>query len=181
EIELAQMREHRRGADGRVTGELHLRPGREDAHAQRRENESRLREVELARDRLHRAVRKSLRVRKDAELIAAERLVGEDVGDDEALHNLPPCCAERFSVSVSSRWAPGRRRSSIPRLRRIASSFSRATTARTPSTASSGGTSPGGWQARWASRSHSSARGRNRPATIRANSTRNRSFSPTPR
>ena len=83
-------REHPARADGRVAGERHLARGGEDAHAsgalrpRGRQEEGRLREVHLARDRLHLGAAEPLRVEDDGQRIAAEDTVGEDVDLREA-------------------------------------------------------------------------------------------------
>ena len=83
-------REHPARADGRVAGERHLARGGEDAHARRalrprgRQEEGRLREVHLPRDRLHLGVAEIIRVEDDGQRIAAEDTVREDVDLGEA-------------------------------------------------------------------------------------------------
>ena len=75
-------------------GERQLARGREDPDPDvgvlrlRREHEHRLGEVHLLRERLHRQRVEIARVGEDGELVARERRVGEDVGDDvaEAAH-----------------------------------------------------------------------------------------------
>ena len=73
------------GADRRVSGKGHLEPGREDAQAGpmlgvlRGQDEHRLREVELARDLLHRGRVEAVCVQHHGERIAGEAGVGEDV------------------------------------------------------------------------------------------------------
>ena len=77
-------------AEGRVAGERQLVGGREDAYPYvgilglRREHEDRLREVHLlARACIVERVEVT-GVGEDRELVAGERLVGEDIGDDVA-------------------------------------------------------------------------------------------------
>ena len=67
-----QLGRRREDADPRVT----VRLGRQ--------HEDGLREVHLARERLHRLVVDVARIREDGELVAGQRRVGEDVGDDVA-------------------------------------------------------------------------------------------------
>ncbi len=74
-----------------MAGEGQLRARREDAHAARvgrirgREDERRLRVVELARDVLQPVLGDAGGVGEDGELVAAEQLVGEDVGGQVAV------------------------------------------------------------------------------------------------
>ncbi len=83
----AQLGQQRAGSDGGMTGEGKLGRGREDAHARgvrgilRLQDEGGLRQVELARDRLHAAGIQAVRVEHDGERIAAEALAGEHVED----------------------------------------------------------------------------------------------------
>ncbi len=100
-------REHPARADGRMAGERHLPRGREDAHARgavrprRRQEEGRLGQVHLPRDRLHLRVAESRRVEHDGQRIAAEHAVGEDVDLDEAVlaHRAPGQRPVRRSIS----------------------------------------------------------------------------------
>ena len=90
-VHTAHACEHRGGADGGMSGELHLALRRKDAHVGGvlwilgRQDEGGLGEVELARDRLHGAVGDAAAVGKDRELVAGEGAVGEDVGDEETV------------------------------------------------------------------------------------------------
>ena len=74
-----------------MAGERHLARGSEDADAGRalrprgRQEEGRLREVHLARNRLHLGVAEIIRVEDDGQRIAAEDTVGEDVDLGEAV------------------------------------------------------------------------------------------------
>ena len=86
---LERRRQHPGGAETRMPGERKLGPGREDADPDRaallrRQDEGRLREADLERERLHRLLVDRPRVREDGELVPLERAVGEDVGDDVA-------------------------------------------------------------------------------------------------
>ena len=75
-------------ADGRMPSERHFEFRREDAHPPRmrrilrRENERRLRVVELPRDRLQRLGRQPLGAEHHGQLVAGERFGGEDVAGD---------------------------------------------------------------------------------------------------
>src|SRR5437016_6379557 len=77
-----------------MTGEGQLDLGGEDAHAAemprvlRRQHEGRFGEVELARERLHRALAEPAGVGEHGELVSTERLLGENVADHE-FHGLP--------------------------------------------------------------------------------------------
>ena len=83
---------HRRqdvaGADVGMAGERDLVLAGEDAHAGmmprvlRRQDEGRLRQVELGGDRLHLRIRQAGCVRQHGQGIAGEALVGEDVDGD---------------------------------------------------------------------------------------------------
>ena len=66
-----------------------------------RQHEHRLREADLQGEALHRLLAEPARVREDGELVALERCVGEDVGDDVALrqHGLTLPGVEPVSVS----------------------------------------------------------------------------------
>src|SRR5204862_7857866 len=81
-------------ADGRMTGKRQRGRGGEDAHpAQmprvlRRQHEGRFGEVELAGERLHRALAEAAGVGEHGELVSTERLLGENVADHE-FHGLP--------------------------------------------------------------------------------------------
>src|SRR6185369_8969416 len=54
-----------------------------------RQDEGRFREVELARDHLHRLRADPASIGQDRQLVAAERLVGEYVEDHEVVAHLP--------------------------------------------------------------------------------------------
>jgi hypothetical protein len=83
--------EDRCRADGGMPRKGELRLGREDPDARRvarvarRQDERRLGEIELARERLHRRLRDARGVGEYRQLVARERPVGEDVCDDETL------------------------------------------------------------------------------------------------
>ena len=87
--ELERRAEHERRAEARVAGERELVPRREDPDPHgpalaRRQHEDGLGEAELERERLHRQLVEVARVGEDGELVARERRVGEDVGEDVA-------------------------------------------------------------------------------------------------
>ena len=90
ERDLADRRQHVRRAHRRVAGEWQLGAGGEDPHAPgvrligRRVDERRLRKVELACDVLQPVLGDAAGVGEDRERIAAERLIGEDVGGQVA-------------------------------------------------------------------------------------------------
>src|SRR5687767_12756551 len=91
-----------------MTGERQLGSRREDAHPRRvrrlfgRQHEYRLRQVELAGDRLHGGAVEALRIEYHGERIAGERPLGKDVEDMvAALHGLLP----ELRLGLSS--APG--------------------------------------------------------------------------
>jgi hypothetical protein len=75
------------GTQRRVTGKRHFEGGRKDAHALRCarlaavENERRFRQIELKRECLHRGGIQPLPVFEDAQRIAAERRLREDIED----------------------------------------------------------------------------------------------------
>ena len=77
------------GANHRVTGKRKLDLRREDPQPKvrirclRRQDERGFREVHLVGRALHLLIRQSPRVGEDCELIAGERRLGKDVGDDE--------------------------------------------------------------------------------------------------
>ena len=82
-------REHERRPEHRMPGERKLERRREDADpgvpvARGRVDEDGLGEVDLARQRLEPFLGDLARVGEDGELVAGERNVGEDVGDDVA-------------------------------------------------------------------------------------------------
>ncbi len=86
---LHRCGEHEGSPEDRVSGERDLPRRREDANARVparlwREHERRLREVELAREGEHLLVGEAARIGEDAELVAGERAVGEDVDEVEA-------------------------------------------------------------------------------------------------
>ena len=78
-----------RGAHGRMPRERHLHLGGEDAHPRRplrrlgRSQKHRFGQVHLARHLLHQLRRQMCRVREDAERVAAEGLLREDVEGSE--------------------------------------------------------------------------------------------------
>ncbi len=85
--ELERRTEHERRAEGRVPGERELLERREDpdtdvALALCRQHEDRLREADLERERLHRRLVEAAGIGEDSQLVAGQRRVGEDVGDD---------------------------------------------------------------------------------------------------
>ena len=87
--QLQRRAEHERRAEARVPGERELVLRREDPNPHRpalprRQHEDGLGEAELERQRLHRQLVEVARVGEDGELVAGERRVGEDVGDDVA-------------------------------------------------------------------------------------------------
>jgi hypothetical protein len=72
-----------------MPGEGELAHRREDPHASVpvalcAVDEHGLREVHLAGERLEQLLRDLARIREDGELVAGQRAVGEDVGDDVA-------------------------------------------------------------------------------------------------
>ncbi len=86
--------EQHRGAHGRMAGKRQFALGREDAQARamrgilRRQHEHRLRQIELARDRLHRRGVEAIALQHDGKRIAGKAPVGEDVeGDKAAFHD----------------------------------------------------------------------------------------------
>ena len=81
-----------------MPGERKLGLRREDADPHRpallgREHERRLREPDLERERLHRFLVERARVGEHGELVALERPIGEDIGDDvaQAVHDVSLC------------------------------------------------------------------------------------------
>ena len=100
--ELERRPEHERGAERRVPGERELARGREDADPDvptgpGRQNEDRLREAELERERLHRRLVQIACVREHRQLVARQRHVGEDVREHVAKR------AHRPSLDVQRR------------------------------------------------------------------------------
>ena len=86
---LERLREHPRRTENGMSCEAHLFGRIEDPDARRatllgRQQERRLREVHLPRERLHQVRVDLTRVREHRELIAGECRVGEDVDDDVA-------------------------------------------------------------------------------------------------
>ena len=83
-----------------------------------RQDERRLRQVELHRQRLHLLVGQPARVGKHRERIAAEAPVGEHIDGDELIsrHDGPRCCVHSSSSSTSMRRGSSARqsRSSAP-------------------------------------------------------------------
>jgi hypothetical protein len=89
-LERERRAEDERGAQNRVTGERHLDRGGEDPDlrvpvALGLVDEHRLGEVHLLRNRLQRVLGNLARVREDGDLVALQRRVREDVGDDIAV------------------------------------------------------------------------------------------------
>ena len=85
ELDRADRRENVRGAYRWVTGKRELAPRGKDSYSARilrigrREDESRFRVIELARDLWHKLGSDPRRIGKDRELITAEQVIGEDV------------------------------------------------------------------------------------------------------
>ena len=105
---VQQVAHHVRRAQRRMPGEGHLERGREDAHARRRErgrqHERGLGEVELQCQRLHGRRVELAGVLEDAQRVAAEGALGEDVDDAIAqVHPAASTCAT--SVRAASRNA----------------------------------------------------------------------------
>jgi hypothetical protein len=104
ELDLAELhrpREHVRGAEHRMAGERQLRRGREDANARMRvvlgrEHEDGLGVVHLLRELLHQVVVDVATVGEDGQLVAGQRLVGEDVGNDVAERSHTGSLRRRF-------------------------------------------------------------------------------------
>src|SRR5205085_2303957 len=100
-------------ADGRMTRERQLPAGREDAQARpvvsilRREDEHRLGEVELARDRLHGGGVEPFRIEHDGERVAGERPAREDVEGREAAGHAGAYALDRgISISMTrGQWS----------------------------------------------------------------------------
>ncbi len=96
-----RRRQADRRADGRVAGEGKLARRREDAHARRmrrvlgRQHEDRLRQIELARDRLHRLAVETLGIEHDGERVPGKRPVGEYVEDFVAAFHVSSSNASR--------------------------------------------------------------------------------------
>ena len=87
--ELERRGEDERRTERRVAGERELGRRGEDPDPRvtallRRQHEHGLGEVDLARERLEQLLGDLARVGEDGELVARERRVGEDVGDDVA-------------------------------------------------------------------------------------------------
>ena len=105
--QLQRRAEDERGAEARVPGERNLVPRREDADADgaafaRRQHEDGLGEPELERQLLHRQLVEVARVGEDGELVARERPVGEDVGEDVAkrTHRSQPTAAPMIGTQM---------------------------------------------------------------------------------
>jgi hypothetical protein len=87
--ETVAQREQHRGADGRMAGKRQLARRREDPRPRpvsgvvRRQHEYRLRQVELARHRLHRLGREAVGLEHHGERVAGEASVGEHVQREE--------------------------------------------------------------------------------------------------
>ena len=88
-----------------MAGERHLIGRAEDAQVgavsrlDRRQHEHRLGQIELARDRLHALVAQPFGIQDDGELVAGERLLGEDVEKSIAAHR--GCLADRIGRDSS--------------------------------------------------------------------------------
>ena len=111
---LERLRERPCGPQHRMTGELHLVIGVEDAHASRAsllgwQHESRLGEADLERERLHGLGSDAAGIGEDRELVAGERGIGEDVDDEEAVRRhrgtLPPPGAYRLRPWRTRSWS----------------------------------------------------------------------------
>ncbi len=88
-LELERPAEDEGRAERRVACERHLHLGREDPDprvrvSRRRVDEHRLREVDLARERLQPRLVELASVGEDRQLVSGQRRVGEDVADDVA-------------------------------------------------------------------------------------------------
>mgnify|MGYP000997376099 CR=1 FL=1 len=88
---VAALRKDPPGANYRVPGHGQLHARGEDAQATqrlrwviRRQDEDRLREIQLPRDRLHPVRLEHRRIGKDGQRISTEGLIGKDVTMDEA-------------------------------------------------------------------------------------------------
>ncbi len=108
-----------RRAERRMARERHLERRRENAHVRggrlRRQDERRLRQVELQRERLHRRVIEPLRILEYRERIAGERRFGEHVDDAKRvvassmlLQAARGAAVRSSSCRASSRKAAGR-------------------------------------------------------------------------
>jgi hypothetical protein len=81
------------------------------------QDERRLRVVEFARDLMHAAAVESARVGQDRELIAAERLVGEDIGGEVAIahdvrwESMSPAVMQSYLVRSPARQSRAFQRS----------------------------------------------------------------------
>src|SRR5438132_7199992 len=114
----AFVREHPGGADRGMAGERHLDSGCEDADLRsvgrivRRQDESRLGEVQLARDALHQLGGEAFAVEHYRELVAGQGLLGEDVDDADLMlqarairHVVVPCARslpESMAINLPS-------------------------------------------------------------------------------
>ncbi len=117
--QLQRRAEDERGAEAGMPGERDLVAGREDANANgaafaRRQDEHALGEAKLERQLLHRQLVEVARVGEDGQLVARERPVGEDVGDDIAkrTHRAQTTAApmiDTWPTSRSSRASASRR------------------------------------------------------------------------
>ena len=109
-----------------MTGKRELGERREDADPRvparlGREHKGHLREVDLARERLHRLVGDPATVGEDGELISLEGRIGEDVADDVPVvgHCRDRCRGRRpwedrlSATSDEQRTEPGRRSGSV--------------------------------------------------------------------
>jgi len=87
--------DHVRRAQGGVPGERYLLLGRKDAHIIAalarllREDERRLREIDLPRQALHLLARDRSRIPKDGELVPRIFALGKDIDDVEPFHRWP--------------------------------------------------------------------------------------------
>ena len=131
ERDLSQGGEHVGRAHGGMAGEGKLGLGREDPQAAgvlrlvRRQDEDRLREVELPGDPLHEAVGQPAGIREDRQGISLQRPVGEHVGGDEsAAHDAalyrfggqsPPYSWRSASIGLRrAAWRAGRMPKTTP-------------------------------------------------------------------
>ena len=109
--ERAKLSQKDGGAERRMAGEGQLPAGRENANARRvtgagrRQHEHRLREIELARNRLHFRAAQPVRSEHDGERIAAERPLCENVKDVIGKRHCAPSPRCRRPVRTSAQAA----------------------------------------------------------------------------